>query len=139
MIGGRNKADLEDVAVDFRSPENVKVVALDLSNTFKSFAKETFPNARLVADRFHVQRCFGRLVNNFRKRETEDDIKNPIQRLLLRDGQKLKHYESKAIRCFLKDKEGLKEVYVLKEHVHRLYRTKGKKSGLVTSWWVKSK
>lgn len=126
VIDGRNKADLEDVAVDFRSPENVKVVTLDLSNTFKSFAKETFPNARLVADRFHVQRCFGKLVNKFRKRVTGDDRKNPIRRLLLRDGQKLKHYESKAIRHFLKDKGDLKEAYVLKERVHRLYITKGK-------------
>ncbi|SMF83892.1 Transposase [Pseudobacteriovorax antillogorgiicola] len=127
VIDGRNKADLEDAAVAFKRPENVKVVTLDLSNTFKSFAKDTFPNARLVADRFHVQRCFGKLVNRFRKRITGDDRKNPIRRLLLRDGRKLEPYERKVIRLFLKDKEHLREVYSLKERVHRRYRTRGKK------------
>ncbi|SMF26786.1 transposase [Pseudobacteriovorax antillogorgiicola] len=53
LIDGRNKRDLEDAALKFKGTENVKVVTLDLSSTFKSFAKNTFKNAHLVADKFH--------------------------------------------------------------------------------------
>ena len=97
LIDGRNKQDLEDAALKFKGTENVKVVTLDLSPTFKSFAKNTFKNARLVADRFHVQRLFLRLVNKFRKRITGDKRSHPMRKLLLRDGKKLEVYQRRTI------------------------------------------
>jgi transposase len=34
----------------------VRFVALDLSDGYRNFAREFFPNAELVADKFHVLR-----------------------------------------------------------------------------------
>jgi transposase len=34
----------------------VKVVVMDLSETYRSIVKKYFPNAMIVADRFHVIR-----------------------------------------------------------------------------------
>jgi hypothetical protein len=36
--------------------ENVRWVSLDMSDSYRSFARNFFPNARLVADKFHVLR-----------------------------------------------------------------------------------
>ncbi|MBX3214621.1 MAG: transposase [Labilithrix sp.] len=33
-----------------------RLVTLDMSDAYKGFAKRAFPNARLVADKFHVLR-----------------------------------------------------------------------------------
>ncbi len=100
---------------------------LDLSPTFRSFARETFQNARLVADRFHVQRLFIRLVNKFRREATGDKRSNPIRKLLLRNAKKLKPYQRKVIGTFLNFHPRLREVYEIKESLHRLYRIRGKK------------
>ena len=34
--------------------DKVKIVCMDLAPGYKSLAKELFPNARIVADKFHV-------------------------------------------------------------------------------------
>lgn len=127
LIDGRSKVELESVGLKFKGRENVKVVTLDLSPTFKSFAKTTFPRARLVADRFHVQRLFIRLVNKFRRQKTGDKRSHPMRKLLMRDGKKLEPYQRRVIRRWLQDFPDLREVYELKERMHRFYRIRGKK------------
>jgi transposase len=44
----------------------VKEITLDLSSTMRIIAKKTFPNARLVSDRFHVQRLTNEAVSDLR-------------------------------------------------------------------------
>jgi transposase len=36
--------------------ENVRVIVMDLSETYRAIARKYFPNAMIVADRFHVVR-----------------------------------------------------------------------------------
>ncbi len=45
----------------------VKNVILDLSPTFRSFAKDFFPQARLIADKFHVIKLIHPIVHQYRK------------------------------------------------------------------------
>jgi transposase len=42
--------------------ENVKNVIIDLSKTYHRFARDFFPNAKIIADRFHVMRLFNNIV-----------------------------------------------------------------------------
>jgi len=46
--------------------ENVRFVALDLCDPYKRFTKAFFPNAQLVADKFHVLRIVPALVRHHR-------------------------------------------------------------------------
>ena len=126
LIDGRSKAELEKAAIRFKRPDNVKAVTIDLSPSFKSFAKSTFKNARIIADRFHVQRLFIRLVNKFRKQITGDRRSHPMRKLLMRDGSKLQAYERRAIKRWLAQFPDLEKVYEIKESVHRFYRIRGK-------------
>jgi transposase len=105
--------------------ENVKLIALDLSDTYKSFCKEFFPNAELVADKFHVLRLLTNSINRHRKQITGDKRNNPIRRLLLRSGHRLEYFERKSLWTWLRDHDSLRELYFWKERLHELYRTKG--------------
>src|SRR6185437_5185921 len=56
LIEGKTTAALSDQLSYIPGRENVKNVVLDLCDPFKNFAQEYFPNARVVADKFHVLR-----------------------------------------------------------------------------------
>ena len=47
--------------------EKVKNVFIDLSKTYHRFARDFFPNTKIVVDRFHVMKLFNNIVNIYRK------------------------------------------------------------------------
>ena len=96
---------------------------MDMSTTYRSAVKKAFPNASIVADRFHVHRIFTRLVNKLRKKTTGDDRKNPVRKLLLRNYADLDRTERYAVNFFLNidTNRELKEVYGYKEAINRFY------------------
>lgn len=107
--------------------ENVKNVVLDLADHYKSFVKNFFPNAKIVADKFHVLRLLHPAINRRRKGITGDIRKHPLRKLLLKNSKKL-HYETRIdLHKWLKNYPQLNEVYWAKEWMHKLYRCKGRK------------
>jgi transposase len=125
VIDGKDIETLKNGLSDKTGPERVQVVCMDMSTVYKSFVESFFENAKIVADRFHVQRLFTKLVNYHRKCATGDDRKNPIRKLLLRERRKLKSYEKRAITKWLSQYPDIKEVYEYKEQMHRIYRMRG--------------
>ena len=57
---GRSELALEAYCQGLPDKRKVRVVVMDLSETYRAIARRFFPNARIVADRFHVIR----LVNH---------------------------------------------------------------------------
>ena len=112
---------------NFRGANNVKVVTIDLSTTYKSFVKKSFKNASIVADRFHVQRIINRAVNKLRLRIRGDLRKDPVRHLTLRNAKDLDAFETNALKKFLNlpENKDLKEAYQVKESLRRFYNTKG--------------
>lgn len=105
--------------------ENVRNVVLDLCDPFKKFAREMFPNAKLVADKFHVLRLLNPSINVRRKEITGDQRSNPVRKLLLRNRHKLEYFERRALDLWLNDNPVVREVYFYKEALHRFYRING--------------
>jgi transposase len=56
VVPGRSAADLKDYLLKLPGKERVKVVCIDLSSSYRSLIKQYFPQAKIVADRFHVIR-----------------------------------------------------------------------------------
>ena len=56
VVLGRSEAALEDYLAKLPGKERVRVGCLDLSSTYRSLVPQYFPQARIVADRFHVIR-----------------------------------------------------------------------------------
>ncbi len=60
VVLGRSEAALEAYLARLEGKAEVRVVSMDLASVYRSIVRKHFPNARIVADRFHVLR----LVNH---------------------------------------------------------------------------
>ena len=56
---GRSEAELTGYLSGLRGRERVRVVCIDLSNTYRALVRRWFPRAMIVADRFHTVRVVG--------------------------------------------------------------------------------
>ena len=56
VVLGRSEASLDGYFRRLKGKEHVRVVCIDLASNYRSLIRKHFPNARIVADRFHVIR-----------------------------------------------------------------------------------
>ena len=56
---GRSEAELASFLRSLRGRERVRVVCIDLSNSYRAIIRRWFPRAKIVADRFHAIRLVG--------------------------------------------------------------------------------
>ena len=125
MVEGKSKAALSLQTDHLKQRENVSWVTMDLSSTFRSFAKDKFPNAKIVADKFHVVRLLDNHINRMRKKITGDRRKLPVRKLLLKNSHDLDFWKRSLIYKWLESYPELREVYSFKQALHKLYRTRG--------------
>lgn len=131
LVEGRTVAELEAQLAYIPERDNVRFVVLDLCDTFKSFAQRFFPNAQLVADKFHVLRLLTPHINRRRKLITGDRRSALIRRLLLRSRFDLDPAARWAVDRWLADHPELRELYEAKEALHALYRIRGSERAAV--------
>jgi len=125
LVEGKTSADLHAALAHIEGRQNVSNVILDMCDAFKGFAKEFFPNSKIIADKFHVLRLLTPAINRRRKEVAGDRRKNPIGRLLLKNGYKLDSFKQQIVWRWLEDHPELKEIYSWKERLHLFYRIKG--------------
>lgn len=56
IVPGRSEAELRPFLARLQGRERVRVVCIDLSSPYRRLIRTYFPNAKIVADRFHVIR-----------------------------------------------------------------------------------
>jgi transposase len=56
VVLGRSEVALEDYLAQLEGKHRVRVVCIDLSSSYRSLIRKHFPQAKIVADRFHVIR-----------------------------------------------------------------------------------
>jgi transposase len=56
VVLGRSEASLEDYLQHLEGKAAVRLVCMDLASVYRALVRKHFPNARIVADRFHVIR-----------------------------------------------------------------------------------
>jgi len=52
--------------------DNIRLIVMDLSETYRNIARQHFPRARIIADRFHVIRLL--LLKNLRKKRAQQKL-----------------------------------------------------------------
>jgi len=128
---GKSIGDLLDSNIKtIPGRENVKNVIVDLSPTFRSFATEYFPNAKLIADRFHVVKLMHPLLNSLRRETVEmyqlnKNRGNPVNKLIYKYHRKLRYHQKKVINRFLELNEDLKELYWFQQRLYAIYNIRG--------------
>ena len=94
----------------------VRVVCLDLSSTYRAIAKRYFPNALIVADRFHVIR----LINHhflacWREIDPEASKSRGLVCLMRRHRHNLKPEQNLKLMAYLDEQPVLKLIYRFKQ------------------------
>lgn len=56
VLPGKSSSDITPLLMAIPGRDRVQMVCMDLSNHYRSIVRHLFPNARIVADRFHVIR-----------------------------------------------------------------------------------
>jgi transposase len=127
VVKGRDVFEVKRQIDHIPGRDNVKLATIDLSSTYRRLIRETFPNAAIVADKFHVVRLLHPAINKRRKEITGDKRKLRIRKLLLRSGKNLDYFTRAAIHKWLENHQELREIYNAKEAIHGLYRIRGYK------------
>lgn len=122
---GKIKGELIAQVDHIKGRENVRNVIIDMSDGYRSFVRDQFPNAQIIADKFHVLRLVTPALNKYRVAVVGDNRKVPVRRLLMRPRFKLPYYERDALDRLLQDQPVLRELYAAKEALYRFYRIKG--------------
>jgi transposase len=122
---GRSEAALKPYLQRMPERHRTKVVVMDLSETYRSIAKKYFPNAMIVADRFHVVR----LVNHqFLKAWSlihPDGRKNRgLLSLMRRHEHNLSPEQKRSLEGYLSTYPVLQEIYEFKQRLCRILATK---------------
>jgi transposase len=122
LVEGRTVAELKAKLESTPGRENVKVVTMDLSTTFKSAAKELFPNAEIVADRFHVIKLFqdalkAAVGTTFGKKERPETSK-----LLFANVEKLSKVTTEKLNTWVLAYAKLSVLHRCKEEMRQIYR-----------------
>lgn len=125
VVNGKRGDDLHTALAGIPGRENVRFVALDLCDPYKRFAKSFFPNAQLVADKFHVLRLITPALVRHRRLVPAKRDNAYLRRLLLRNRRSLKPWWRTELMQWLKQHSVLRELYEAKEAMHRLYRIRG--------------
>jgi transposase len=125
LVEGRTVGQMEAALSYIQGRDNVRFVVLDMCDPFRNFARNFFPNATLIADKFHVLRLLTPHINRHRKMITGDRRSAAIRRLLLRNRPSLDHTARWGVQTWLEQHPQLRELYEYKEALHSLYRIRG--------------
>lgn len=112
----------------YKERAEVKKIIMDLSTLFRSVAKTMFPEAKIVADKFHVIRVVINSLENVRKRiqkefhATKRKWFKRSRYLLLKPEYKLTDEDKAELARMLNSSYDLEKAYVLKERFYEVFR-----------------
>jgi len=123
---GRTESNLGKYLQRLQDKKNCKVIVMDLSETYRSIAKNYFPKAMIVADRFHVVR----LINHhFLKTWSQlDEVGRKNRGLMhlmrMHEWSQMKEKSRKNLHRYLKENPALQAVYDFKQGLMKLILTR---------------
>ena len=121
MLRDRKKDALEAYMDGWSSEfkDTIKSVAIDLWGPYRSVVEAKLPNAKAVADRFHVMQNLNKALDNCRKqakRESDDDeVWKQAKYAVLKNREDLTEEQEDVLRRVLAASPALKTCYDLKE------------------------
>lgn len=130
ILPNRDSEDLCKHFLEYTYDERAKVkkVVMDLSTLFRSVAKQLFPEAKIIADKFHVIRVVTNSLENVRKRIQKEfhDTKRKwfkrSRRLLLKQEYKLTDEDKIELNRILNSSRELEQAWLLKEKFYEIFR-----------------
>ena len=121
VVKGKSSSDLKTYLEQLPGKDNVKVICIDLCHPYRRLIQRYFPNAKIVADRFHVVRIIG---HHFMKTCQAIDPKIKYQRgilkLLRMRPDRLSPKQIKKRDLYFEQYPAIKALYDKKQEIHQL-------------------
>lgn len=129
VVKGRSEKDLAAYLHQLPGKERVKVVCIDLSSSYRSVIKRYFPNAKIVADRFHVIRLLNQMcMQVYHAIDPDLKYKRGLLAALKTNPENLTRQRELRRNQYLKDKPAIEAVYQFKQRLHQLLMHKHQKA-----------
>ena len=117
---GRSEPSLRRYLSTLPNRDNVQVMVMDLSETYRSIARRYFPNATIVADRFHVVRLINHhFLKAWQQQHPEGRKNRGLLSLMRRHEWRLRPEQRVKLSQYLDDYPGLKALYEAKQKLIR--------------------
>jgi len=121
VVPGRSEAALEKFLQRLPGRERVRVVCMDLASVYRALARKYFPNARIVADRFHVIR----LINHhflacWRDLDAVGSRNRGLRSLMRRHRHRLSAEQQQRLNAYLAAHPALQIIYGFKQRLCHL-------------------
>jgi transposase len=122
---GRSEAELASYLRTLRGRDQVRVVCIDLSSSYRTLIRRWFPRAAIVADRFHAVRLVGlHLMRLARQLCPELGWNRAWLGLLRMRSDRMDPAQQQRLAKLLADKPALAGIYEIKEKLCALLRHK---------------
>ena len=125
VVLGRSEASLEGYFRQLKGKEKVRVVCIDLASNYRRLIRRHFPNARIVADRFHVLR----LVNHYflatwRELDPVGSKHRGLLSLMRRHPWKLSGQQQERLHAYFSEHQPIGAIYEFKQRLTALLLNK---------------
>ena len=128
VVEGQGQQKMEDYLDTLPEPERVKGVTMDMHEPFRQAVQMCLPQAKVVADKFHLSRHINgaldkvrsRLQGGRRKGKRKDLFKNRY--ILLKGAERLADWEKEKLNQLFYRYPELKRAWLLKESFRAWYR-----------------
>ena len=125
IVKGRSEPDLADYLRALPGRDRVAVVCMDLSSTYRSIVKKYFPNARIVADRFHVIRLMQhQCMMTYRTLSNQVKSNRGVLALLRTKPGNLTPLKKVKRDKFLAENPAIDAIYQFQQQLHELLMRK---------------
>lgn len=132
ILPSRTQVSLMQYFQGFPNKKEVRFLIMDMNRTYRDLAKDYFPRATIVIDKFHVVRYITWALENVRKRvqkQLHPDKRKYFKRsrkLLLTHQSKLSEESLEALEILLLQSEDLAVAYHLKELFYDFMQSKSR-------------
>ena len=123
VVLGRSEASLDGYFRRLRGKERVRVVCIDLAANYRALIRKHFPNAKIVADRFHVMRIVNHhFLAAWRELDPKGSRNRGLLSLMRRHEENLKPEQKIRLQAYLAERPALEAIYEFKQRLCRLLR-----------------
>ena len=118
VVLGRSELALAKYFEQLEGKQAVRVVCMDLSSSYRALVHKYFPNARIVADRFHVIRLINHhFLSCWREIDPTGSKNRGLLSLMRRHRHNLKPEQLTKLNSYLADHPVLQPIYRFKQRL----------------------
>ncbi len=126
VVLGRSEASLESYLSRLEDKHLVEVVCMDLAASYRALVRKHFPQARIVADRFHVIRLINQqFLAGWKELDPAGSKNRGLVSLMRRHQHNLKPEQQHRLNLYLEERPALAAIYRFKQRLCRVLLEKG--------------